>query len=288
MPVDIPVVSDGPRDRREQDALTAEVREVNRRLVLATLRERELTARAEAASQAKSLFLATMSHELRTPLNAIIGYTSLLQEAIWGPVQEEQRTKLAKILMNAQHLLALIEEVLLLTRMDAGSEIVSWERVDGTLLLDEAAVLTMPMAVAKDLAYHVEGPESPLLLCSERRKILQILINVVENAIKFTEQGSITLRAWQQDEEVRFAVSDTGVGIPPKHLEHIFDAFWQVQQGSTRQKGGAGLGLSVSRQLAQLLGGDLTVQSTPGAGTTFTLVLPTTRLGRGAEVDRSR
>ncbi len=265
---------DNRHDEARRERMDEEMREVNQRLVIASFQEQELTARAEAASEAKSAFLATMSHELRTPLNAIIGYASLLDEEIWGPVLEEQHRHLARISASARHLLGLIDEVLTLARMDADREMIYRESVNSDVLLDEVSTLTMPLAVTKQLSFDIEPPDQPFVIATDHGKVLQILVNLIGNAVKFTDSGGITLCACIENDEARFTVRDTGIGIGPASMEHIFDAFWQVEQTRTRRVGGTGLGLRLSRRLAQLLGGDVTVKSTLGEGSAFTLCLP--------------
>ncbi|MGI8509933.1 MAG: sensor histidine kinase [Gemmatimonadaceae bacterium] len=266
--------SDTRSDREHRVDMDDELRAVNQRLILAALREQELTERAEAANEAKSAFLATMSHELRTPLNAIIGYASLLDDEVWGPVLQEQHRHLGRIKTSANHLLSLIDEVLTLARIDADREMIHWEPVSSEALLDQVTTLTLPLAVEKQLAFFVHSPEYPFVIATDAGKALQILINLIGNAVKFTDRGEITLSAYTENEEAKFTVRDTGIGVAADNLEQIFDAFWQVEQTRTRRVGGTGLGLKLSRRLAQLLGGDLTVESTVGEGSTFTLCLP--------------
>jgi signal transduction histidine kinase len=259
--------------RGRQSAAAAELLEVNQRLVVAALHEQELKERAEEASKAKSAFLATMSHELRTPLNAIIGYASLLDDEVWGPIQPEQHTHIARLKTSARHLLTLINDVLTLARVEADKEVVYVDEVDAVSLLDEALALTMPLAVEKRLEFSIL-PGEPFSIRTDRGKLLQILVNLISNAIKFTNHGGITLGAAVRNGEAEFSVKDTGIGISPMHLAHVFDMFWQVDQDLTRRVGGTGLGLNVSRRLAWLLGGRLDAESTPGEGSVFTVALP--------------
>jgi PAS domain S-box-containing protein len=242
--------------------------------------ERELrSARhdAEMASRAKSEFLAVMSHELRTPLSAIIGYEELLYDGITGPVSEAQRTQLARIKASATHLLRLIDEVLTLSRVEAGREISHPERIPVFAALQEAAVIAEPLALEKSLALRVTHVPRDLEVWADPTKLRQILLNLIMNAIKFTDAGSVTLESERQDDFVQIRVRDTGIGISASDLDRIFDTFWQVEQKSTRKVGGAGLGLSVSRRLARLMNGDLTVSSRPGEGSVFVLRLPAHR-----------
>jgi two-component system, sensor histidine kinase and response regulator len=230
---------------------------------------------AEAASRAKSDFVATMSHELRTPLNAIIGYTNLLADGIPEPVTEAQRTQLARVSASAKHLLELIDEVLTLSRLEAGRETVSIRQVAVADVLDQAAVMIEPMATGRKLRFEVVRPSSTLTIETDAGKLRQILLNLLTNAVKFTDEGSVILSAGEDgDGSVVFQVKDSGIGIAPEHLTRIFESFWQVQQSTTRRVGGAGLGLNVAQQLARVLGGDVMVESAPGEGSTFTVRLP--------------
>jgi PAS domain S-box-containing protein len=232
---------------------------------------------AETASRAKSEFLAVMSHELRTPLSAIIGYEELLFDGITGPVNEGQRTQLARIKASATHLLSLIDEVLTLSRVEAGREVAHPERVSVFAALHEASTLTDPLASEKNLELTIARVPKDIEVWADPTKLRQILLNLITNAIKFTDTGFVRLESRRVDDCVEIAVRDTGIGIAPSDHDRIFDTFWQVEQKSTRKVGGTGLGLSVSRRLAQLMHGDLTVQSNLGEGSTFTLRLPAHR-----------
>lgn len=228
---------------------------------------------ADQANQAKSTFLATMSHELRTPLNAIIGYTDLLTLGISGPVTDGQRAQLDRIRLGARHLLQIIEEILTFSRLDAKREEVQLEDVDLTELVREAADLCEPLAASRGLSFEWDV-RNPSVIMTDGGKVRQILLNLLSNAVKFTDHGTVKLNVAQADGFLFLEVSDTGIGIPANELERIFEPFRQVEGGPTRRSGGTGLGLSVSRQLAELLGGSVTVESTPGAGSTFTVKLP--------------
>jgi PAS domain S-box-containing protein len=229
---------------------------------------------AETASRAKSEFLAVMSHELRTPLSAIIGYEELLFDGITGPVNEAQRTQLARIKASATHLLSLIDEVLTLSRVEAGREVAHPERVSVLAALHEASTITEPLASEKRLSLEVVRVPKDIQLWADPTKLRQILLNLITNAIKFTDRGSVLLESRSVDDCVEIIVRDTGIGIAPSDHDRVFDTFWQVEQKSTRKVGGTGLGLSVSRRLARLMHGDLTVKSKLGEGSTFTLRLP--------------
>jgi signal transduction histidine kinase/CHASE3 domain sensor protein len=261
----------GERGRRYGDADLALALELATRAALA-IDNAQLYRSALAASEAKSAFLATMSHELRTPLNAIIGYQSLLKEGIDGPLNDSQLNQLKRIRASADHLLALIDEVLTFSRVEAGKEVVQREEVSLRSIVDEALTMITPLAEVKGLALRVEGDDVGLY--TDGGKVRQILLNLLSNAIKFTDSGEVVIRSQSDAEKVMVSVTDTGIGIAPENLERIFDPFWQVEQRSTRKVGGTGLGLSVSRTLARLIGGDIRAESELGKGSTFTLTLP--------------
>lgn len=237
------------------------------------LREREAREAAEQANRAKSDFLAMMSHELRTPLNAIVGYVSLLSDNVAGPVTQAQAQNLARIRDNARHLTNVVDEVLTLARIESGKEVVRREPVDVGLLLEDVAAALEPLARARQLTFGYTC-STPVTIESDAHRLRQILINLGGNAVKFTNTGSVRVDARAEGQSLIIAVTDTGIGIAPHHLERIFDEFWQVERPHTRVYGGSGLGLAVSRKLARLLGGDIAVASREGQGSTFTLTLP--------------
>lgn len=245
-----------------------------------------LYGEAAKANRAKSDFLAVMSHELRTPLNAILGYTDLLAAEMMGPLTDEQQAKLERLKANAQHLLELIEEILGFAGVQAGSGGITIERLDLRDLVRPALPTIEPMARDKKLRFMADLPDSPTPVETDPDKVRQILVHLLSNAVKFTEHGEVRLAAWVEDDRIILRVRDTGVGIAPAALDRIFDSFWQVERVATRSAGGTGLGLSVARQLARLLGGDITVASTVGGGSTFTVDLPARRRGREDAQDR--
>lgn len=268
-------ISEDVEQRQELTAMARQMRQINEELVLSALREEELTQRAEAANDAKSAFLATMSHELRTPLTAIIGYEELLSDGITGPVTPEQRTQLHRIRDSAMHLLALIEQILTLSRLATEHEKAQSERMTLESLVQATSVLIAPLAAEKRLGFRTELPQNDVVFESDPLKVKQILINLLANAVRFTDQGEVTLRARVEGKDLVIEVHDTGIGIAGEHLDQIFEPFYQVEQKATRRVGGSGLGLSVSRRLARLLGGDVTVASIAGHGSDFTLRIPT-------------
>jgi signal transduction histidine kinase len=246
---------------------------VGAQLSLARERARALRV-SEAASRAKSDFLAMMSHELRTPLNAIGGYASLMEMEVHGPLTDEQRSDLARIQQSQRHLLGLINQVLTYSLGRAGTaryEIVELPLQEAILT---AEALVVVQAVARRLTYVPAKCEASLRVHADREKVQQVLLNLLSNAIKFTEPGGEIRTTCTTDEDsVWISVTDTGIGIPPEKITAIFEPFVQVDQRLTRPREGVGLGLAISRDLARGMAGDLTVESTPGKGSTFTLRL---------------
>jgi signal transduction histidine kinase len=233
-----------------------------------------LLEEATAASRIKSDFMATMSHELRTPLNAIIGYTDLLDLQIAGPLAPRQLEQLERIRASSGHLLTVIEQILTFSRVGAGKEHLYVERLDAVELASECASLVEPIARQKGLAFVVELPADATPLVTDAVKLRQVLLNVLSNAVKFTDAGEVSLQLRAGARFVTFEVTDTGIGIAQEHRERIFEPFWQVHGGSKRRSGGTGLGLTVSRHLTNLLGGELTVESEVGRGSRFSVRIP--------------
>jgi signal transduction histidine kinase len=235
----------------------------------------ELYREAQQANAAKTQFLAVMSHELRTPLNAIGGYAELLALGIRGPVTTAQGEDLERIRRSQQHLLTLINDVLDFARIEAGQARFRIDDVRVGEVLDGVLPLVAPQAGAKRQALDAGGCDPRLVLRADAEKVRQVLLNLLSNAIKFTGPGGrIALRCVPQGAWLALAVHDTGIGIPADRSGSIFEPFVQVQSGLTRTAEGTGLGLAISRDLARGMGGDLTVESTPGEGSTFTLTLP--------------
>lgn len=265
------IASDPDRRFEDRDLMLAE--ELGRRAAMAMDNAR-LFDEAQEANRAKADFLAIMSHELRTPLNAIMGYADLLEGEVSGPTTAQQRRQLSRIRASARHLLQLIEEILSFARIDQGEDEIEIERIGAHELARAAAAVIEPMALAKGLAFDVTSRGDDFGLDTDARKAKQVLVNLLSNGVKFTDEGRVELGVGRQGADAIFTIRDTGIGILPEMLDRIFDPFWQAERPNTRRVGGTGLGLSVSRRFARLLGGDITVDSTPGRGTTFIVRLP--------------
>jgi signal transduction histidine kinase len=254
------------------------------RETLATLYQAERVARAEAerarvdaeiANRAKTEFLAVMSHELRTPLNAIAGYTDLLAFGIRGPVTPEQREDLERIQRAQQHLLGLINQVLSYAQIETGAMGYELKPVPVAATIRVIAQFMMPQLEAKQIELLFGACDPALAVHADPERLRQILLNLFGNACKFTDRsGRITVGCVEYEDVVDVCVQDTGIGIPADQVEYIFEPFAQVDPRLTRSEGGVGLGLAISRDLARGMGGDLSVTSRLGEGSTFTLRLP--------------
>ncbi|HYR11387.1 MAG TPA: ATP-binding protein [Longimicrobium sp.] len=277
---------------RESEVGLAE--ELARRGALAAENARLFRA-AQAASRAKSQFLATVSHEIRTPINAVMGYAELLEMGLGGALEEKQAEYVGRIQGSSRHLLSLVNDVLDLSKIEAGEMDVRSEALPLRATADRAMEQVEPQARAKGIALSLQWdcPEDDVYVGDEDR-VSQVLVNLLSNAVKFTHPGGSvtvtcsasgappTLPDASQGAWVSVEVADTGIGIPPDKLEAVFEPFMQVDGSHTRREGGTGLGLAISRRLARLMGGELTVESAPGQGSRFTLWLPTTGARSGA------
>ncbi len=239
---------------------------------------KEAKVAAEAANATKSQFLATMSHELRTPLNAIIGYTEMMTEEAEDNGHDEYLPDLRKVHSSAKHLLALINDVLDLSKIEAGKMDLYLETVEVKPLIEDVVAVVAPLVDKKANKLSVNLGPNLGTIHADVTKVRQSLFNLLSNASKFTERGTITLdvyRSWQQGSEIfHFIVSDTGIGMNKEQLGRMFQAFTQADASTTRKFGGTGLGLAISRNFCQMMGGDITVESEEGKGTKFTIVLP--------------
>jgi signal transduction histidine kinase/DNA-binding response OmpR family regulator len=232
---------------------------------------------AESANRAKSLFLANMSHELRTPLNAIIGYSEILQEDVADLGRDNLALDLTKIEGAGRHLLGLINDILDLSKVEAGRMDIYLEDVEVVPLLEEVRAIIVPLAEKNGNAVEFRLADNLGSMYTDRTKLKQSLLNILSNANKFTENGRVTLvadRIQNGRRAVRFAISDTGIGMTEEQLGRLFQAFSQAETTTSQKYGGTGLGLVITRNFCQLLGGDVTVASKPGEGSTFTVTLP--------------
>ncbi|WP_239469996.1 sensor histidine kinase [Archangium violaceum] len=245
---------------------------------LATQNEllRRQAIQLEQASAAKSQFLANMSHELRTPLNAILGYTNMLLQGVNGELPPPQRRSLSRIDSNGRHLLEIINEILDITRIEAGRMPLHLSEFRLPELVQEVMAELDPIIVRSKLAVSASLEPNLPPVHSDRQKVKQIVVNLLSNALKFTHEGSIKVLASYEFATATFhiAVEDTGIGIDPCHQEKIWEDFQQVDSSPTRAYGGTGLGLSICRRLATMLDGRISLRSAPAQGSTFTLYLP--------------
>ena len=227
-----------------------------------------------AASRHKSEFLANTSHELRTPLNAILGYTELIQDNIYGPVPDKIREILDRVQSNGRHLLGLINDVLDLSKIEAGQLTLSVTEYSIKEVVNTVVTATGSLAAEKKLALKTVIADNLPIGKGDERRITQALLNLVGNAIKFTEKGEVAVQAAEANGAFHVAVTDTGPGIQLEDQKRIFEEFQQVDSSSTRKKGGTGLGLSISKKIIELHGGSLWVESEPGKGSTYRFTLP--------------
>ncbi|HEY4185575.1 MAG TPA: ATP-binding protein [Polyangia bacterium] len=287
VPEGIFVLSIDIGERKQADLALHELNESLERKVAERTTDLEAAkVRAESADRIKSAFLANMSHELRTPLNSILGFTGIILQGLAGALNPEQTKQLGMVQGSARHLLELINDVLDISKIEAGQLEVHLAPVDLRVSIDRVAALVKPLADKKglELRIAVDANVGDLdALNSDRRRLDQILLNLLNNAIKFTDRGHITLEAAartdQQGKAAVVRVADTGIGMKPEGLVQLFRPFRQIDSGLQRQHEGTGLGLAICRRLAELLGGTIGVESTWGEGSTFTLTLPLTGPG---------
>jgi signal transduction histidine kinase/sensor domain CHASE-containing protein len=273
------------RAQKERAEAMAELEKARAELEVRVLdRTRELQIAKEAAESAdriKSAFLATMSHELRTPLNSIIGFTGILLQGLAGSLNDEQRKQLVMVRDSARHLLALINDVLDISKIEAGQLEVRLESFDLRALIARTVGIVRPLVEKKGLTLRAKIGEEIGVLVSDSRRIEQILLNLLNNAVKFTEQGNVDLAAEivpgllsEGSPAARISISDTGIGIKPEDFDLLFRPFRQVDTGLARQHEGTGLGLAICGRLAYLLGGEIRMTSEWGKGSVFALILP--------------
>ncbi|EKD34047.1 MAG: GAF sensor signal transduction histidine kinase, partial [uncultured bacterium] len=231
-------------------------------------------AKAEDAERLKSIFLASMSHELRTPLNSIIGFTGILLMGLTGELNPEQKKQLQMVKTNGQHLLSMINDILDISKIEAGKVFPEVEAFDLIALVKEVTGSFEPQIREKRLTLH-SRLSARIKMRSDRRRIKQILMNLMSNAVKYTEEGRIDIAVRKlQDDRLEVKVSDTGIGMSKENMKRLFQPFQQVGMELTKSFEGTGLGLYLSQKLANLLGGEIVVESQPGKGSVFTAILP--------------
>jgi signal transduction histidine kinase len=228
------------------------------------------------ASQHKSQFLANMSHELRTPLNAILGYTELVLDKVYGDTPEKMRGVLERIERNGRHLLGLINDVLDLSKIEAGQLVLALDDYSLKNVVHTVFTAVEPLAKEKKLTFNVEVPPDLPPGFGDERRLTQVLLNLVGNAIKFTDNGEVVIKASIADGSFDVAVHDTGPGISETDQAKLFQEFQQADNSITRKKGGTGLGLAISKRIIEMHGGRIWVESSPGNGSTFSFTVPTT------------
>jgi len=265
--------AEGAKDQLEEANRTLEARVEDRTKLLA-----KAVKDAEEASKAKSSFLAKMSHELRTPLNAIIGYSEILREDAVDEGDTRTADDLDKVLNAARHLLGLINDVLDISKIEAGKMELYLETFDLAKTINEVIATASPLVAKKGNTLTLDCPPDIGSMHADATKLRQMLLNLLSNASKFTEKGTITLKLSRlpDGQSIEFAVIDTGIGMSPEQLTRLFQAFSQADASTTSKYGGTGLGLAISKQFAQMMQGDITVQSAAGQGSTFTIRLPAT------------
>lgn len=231
--------------------------------------------KAETADRLKTAFLSTMSHEIRAPLNSIIGFSGILMQEIPGSLNAEQKKQMGMIQTSGRHLLSLINDLLDLSKIEAGQLSVNFEYFNIEEVLDDVFQLELPFAESKNIELNLNKPTDISIIRSDKQRIHQVLLNLVNNAIKYTEKGQVDIVCQKRKDFIQIHIKDSGIGIKKENLEKIFNPFIQIENDLTKINQGSGLGLSVTRKLIELLHGSVSVISEYGKGSTFSINLPT-------------
>jgi signal transduction histidine kinase len=234
----------------------------------------EKSHQLEEASRHKSQFLANLSHELRTPLNSVLGFTEMLSDGLYGELPEKAKQTLGRITANGRHLLGLINDVLDLSKIEAGQFSLALEDYSLGQIVKTVAAATEPLARAKGLTLAASVADGLPFGRGDERRLSQVLLNLVGNAVKFTDRGHVNINAIARDGRFKVEVRDTGPGIAPEHQARIFEEFQQIDTTSTRQKGGTGFGLAISKRIIEMHGGKIELDSVVGSGSTFRVTIP--------------
>ncbi|NLX52762.1 MAG: hypothetical protein GXY72_11780 [Deltaproteobacteria bacterium] len=260
--------------RKAEDNLVRLNLELEERVARRTAELAQAKERAESADRVKSAFLATMSHELRTPLNAILGFTGLMLQELPGPLNDEQRKQLAIVQNSGKHLLDLINDVLDISKIEAGQLSLSPTVFDLRQSLEKTLKMVSPLAGPKGIAIEAAIADEVGAARNDQRRVEQVLINILNNAVKFTQEGQVRLSCRGDGDQYVIDICDTGGGIAPDELENIFKPFHQSETGRMGRHEGTGLGLSICRKILDMMDGTIGVASTPGQGSTFTVRFP--------------
>lgn len=248
--------------------------EMEQRIIQRTEELAVATEKAQSADRLKSAFLASMSHELRTPLNSIIGFTGMVLQGLAGPLNEEQTKQLAMVRNSAHHLLNLINDVLDISKIEAGQLVLMSDNFNLKESIENTMKIVSPLAAKKNVRLYSETSDNISEFHGDKRRIEQIMINLLGNAIKFTDTGDIRLRCHSDDNAIVLSVEDTGIGIKQDNMDLIFETFRQIDTGIARVQEGSGLGLNITKKLVEKMGGSIRVKSEWGKGSTFTVILP--------------
>ncbi|MFZ7112969.1 MAG: ATP-binding protein [Desulfatiglandales bacterium] len=264
--------------KHQVNVRTRQLRQINHemeeRIVRRTAELAAAMEKAQDADRIKSTFLATMSHELRTPLNSIIGFTGIMLQGMAGPLNPEQQKQMGMVQGSARHLLALINDVLDISKIEAGQLTLSDTSFELKALIEKAVKLVSPLAETKGLDIRLDMVDDISTVTTDQRRLEQVILNLLNNAVKFTDKGWVGISCRMENEQYCLSVSDTGIGIQPEQLQEIFQPFHQIDTALTRKYEGTGLGLSICKKIVEMMGGTIEVKSLWGQGSTFTVRFP--------------